>query len=407
MNFQKEHAKPTPVFTEEERVNNITQKRTIKEPDGQATKRQKCVSENKTIENKSPEGKEVDLAPQIHAHWSSSEVEQLLEKPRRQQERTHNHSVNFLENKYNSSLNTMESKYRASLHKIETAKSKTVNELRTENFVLKNNISGLEKVNHNLQKTRHNQFDLAKVQYDLRRKKFPWLRTHSLEEQHKETKFTNLPADLALKILSCLSEDDLFLFRGLNSVFYEAFYSQAYVSANIMRCIWLANKGRVFPNLLKFSGKNYWLEEDFRVVDSFHFPSVEALSLLTCSDENIHVGKLQSLGNLRYLSFDLRHPEDLKFLTEDKFPALVYLEIWYSFYPAWWESPNILKHLNNHKSLWKIEIGHRLPTIEEIKELSKKKFPSLEFVIIARPYPEAAEAREYLKQQGIYLEANP
>jgi len=388
MHSEDQNANTTPGSLNVEATDNITQKKrsfTTRETDEQATKRLKIESTKISIENK-PAGNIVVVSnTQIrHPQCSNVEVELMLENQRLR----------------------LESKYRSELHTMEKDALKTVTELRTENMLLKQEISKLEKDNNNLRNRRDNHGGLAKVEVDRRRKKFPWLPIPTLEEktqtqskQNRKTKITDLPADLTLKILKCLSDEDLFVLRGLSTQFYEAFYSQEDL-VDCERCIWLAKRGRKFANLRFIHAYDDFTWKEFRVLGPSNFPKLEILWL-----ENSSPRLMKSHHYLRELWFTAHDYDDLQWVSDKKFPALEVL-IFSMEEDLFDDHPNRVRHLPNHKSLINFGFDFCDPSLEEVKELTKSKFPRLRRVAIAGEVIQVPEILEYLQQQGIEFTDN-
>lgn len=363
-----------------ESIIDITQKRIFRDTEELATKRQKMWYPNTTIENKQSEGKVLPLS-EIRTHYSKLEVQLMLENQGLRLE---------------SKLNTVESKFKTRLIIMEKDMRKTVAELRTENLLLKKDISRLEKINFNFQSMNDHHAGVAKVELDRRRKRFPWLPIPILEEtriqskQNRETTITALPDDVALIILMCLPDEDLFVFRGLNSLFYEAFYLQEN-DVDIKRCLWLAKRGRKFTNLREISdvdGK--FTVDDFRVLGPYNFPKLEVFNLYDSSTE-----LLQPHGYLKEFNFFENEFIDLRHLSDWKFPALGAL--------AFFKMRVDLRNLSGHKSLKFILFDSCVPTLEEIQNLSKESFPRLQHVAIDKSLERVPGIDEHFKQQGIEL----
>jgi len=147
-----------------------------------------------------------------------------------------------------------------------------VKELKNEIMLLRQEISTSQKNIHTCCNRNNNIRGLCMAELNLRRKKIPWL--------HRKVWITYLPGDLMQKILRFLSDEDLFICRGLSTQFYEAFYGQE-IDVNGLRCVCLAKRGRQFANL-----RIICLEEakeisssEYKALCPQNFPKLEALCL--------------------------------------------------------------------------------------------------------------------------------
>jgi len=301
----------------------------------------------------------------------------------------------------------LESKFRDEIHGLEKKTLKLVTELRTENRLFKLEISRLEKENNAL-RFRDCRVGLDKCEVNRRLKKFPWLPIHAQEEktqvqssQSSKANFEwqHLPTDVTFKILKYLQDEDLFVLRGISTQFYEAFYSQEdFVDCE--RCIWLAKRGRRFVNLKFIHAFDDFTWKEFRVLGPSNFPKLEVLWL-----ENSSPRLMKSHPNLRELQFTAHDYDDLQWVTDKKFPALEVL-IFSMEEDIFEENANRMVHLLGHKSLTHFGFDFCEPSLEEIKELTKAKFPQLRVVGISGEVAAVPEVLDYLSLQGFEFTDN-
>jgi len=296
----------------------------------------------------------------------------------------------------------LESKYRTELHTMEKDALKLVTELRTENRLHKQEIIRLEKENHALRSRRENHAGLDQSEIERRLQTFPWLpiyankkdQAQSTQSSKGNIEWTEFPTDLAFSILKFLPDEDLFVLRGLSTLFYEAFYSQE-DNVDCERCIWLAKRGRKFANLKFIHAFDDFTWKEFRVLGPSNFPKLEVLWL-----ENSSPRLMKSHPNLRELQFTAHEYDDLQWVSYKKFPALEVLIF------SWEEDlfedhPNRVEHLPEHKNLTHFGFDFCEASLEEIKELTKEKFPRLRTVGITENVGQVPEVLDYLQQQGI------
>jgi len=302
----------------------------------------------------------------------------------------------------------LESKYRNELHKVEKDALKLVTELRTENRLLKKEITRLEKENNALRSRRENHGGLEKSEIERRIKTFPWLPIHTSDDKNQiqstqsskgNIEWKEFPTDLAFSILKLLPDEDLFVLRGLSTQFYEAFYSQEdYVDCE--RCIWLAKRGRKFANLKFIHAFDDFTWKEFRVLGPSNFPRLEVLWL-----ENSSPRLMKSHPNLRELQFTAHEYNDLQWVSDKKFPALEVL-IFSTEEDLFEDHGNRVEHLPGHKNLTHFGFDFCEPSLEEIRELTKDKFPRLRIVGITGEVGQVPEVLDYLQQQGIEFTDN-
>jgi len=297
----------------------------------------------------------------------------------------------------------LESKYTNELHKMEKDALKLVTELRTENRLLKKEITRLEKENHTHRSRRENHGGLEKSEIERRLRTFPWLplftsedktETQSTQSSKGIIEWKEFPTDLAFSILKLLPDEDLFVLRGLSTQFYEAFYSQE-DHVDCERCIWLAKRGRKFANLKFIHAFDDFTWKEFRVLGPSNFPKLEILWL-----ENSSPRLMKSHPNLRELQFTAHEYDDLQWVSEKKFPALEVL-IFSTEEDLFEDHPNRVEHLPGHKNLTRFGFDFCEPSLEEIRELTKAKFPRLRTVAIAGEVGPIPEVLDYLQARGI------
>jgi len=302
----------------------------------------------------------------------------------------------------------LESKYRNELHKVEKDALKLVTELRTENRLLKKEIARLEKENNSLRSRRESHRGLEKSEIERRLKTFPWLpiyasddktQIQSTQSREGNIEWKEFPTDLAFSILKLLPDEDLFVLRGLCTQFYEAFYSQEdYVDCE--RCIWLAKRGRKFVNLKFIHAFDDFTWKEFRVLGPSNFPKLEVLWL-----ENSSPRLMKSHPHLRELQFTAHEYDDLQWVSDKKFPALEVL-IFSTEEDLFDDHGNRVEHLPGHKNLTHFGFDFCEPSLEEIRELTKEKFPRLQIVGITGEVGQVPEVLDYLQQQGIEFTDN-
>jgi len=303
---------------------------------------------------------------------------------------------------------TLESKYRNELHKIEKDTLKLVIELRTENRLLKKEIARLDKENHTLRSRRENHGGLAKSEIERRLKNFPWLPIYSSEDKTKvlssqrkkgNIEWDELPSNVAFAILKLLPDEDLFVLRGLSTQFYDAFYSQE-DHVHCERCIWLAKRGRKFANLRFIHAFDEFTWKEFRVLGPSNFPNLEVIWL-----ENSSPRLMKPHPQLRELQLIAREYDDLQWVTEKKFPALERL-IFSTDEEMFADHMNRLSYLPDHKNLTHFGFDFCEPSLEEIRELTKARFPKLRTMGITGEAGEIPEVLQLLQLHGIHFTDN-
>jgi len=298
----------------------------------------------------------------------------------------------------------LENKHKAELRSMEKDTLKLVTELKTENRLLTQEISRWKKENSALRCKRDTSVGLKKGDIEQRLKKFPWLLNFARDvkttwERKVQFEWKDLPADVAFAILKWLSDEDLFVLRGLCSQFYEAFYGQEdYVDCE--RCIWLAKRGRKFANLKFIRAFDDFTWKEFRVLGPCNFPKLEVLWLGNSSPR-----LMLPHSHLKELQFTALDYDDLQYVSDKQFPSLEVL-IFNAEEDLFEEHLNRLKHLPSHKSLMHFGLGFCEPSLEEIQELTKEKFPRLKTVGITGDLRDVPEVLEYLQKQGIEFTDN-
>lgn len=293
----------------------------------------------------------------------------------------------------------LERKHRTELHEVEKNALILETELRTVNRLLQQENTRLLKENKTLRLNSCHR-GLEKCEIERRRKVFPWLQHYARERvftqyaQSRKTRigWKDLPDELAGTILKLLSDEDLFVLRELNTKFYEAFYSQG-ESVDCERCIWLAKRGRKFVNLKFINAFDVFTWKEFRVLGPSHFPNLEVLWL-----ESSPPRLMKSHPNLKELQFTAHDHEDLQWVSDKKFPSL---EVFILFMEddLFDENPNRLRYFAGHKNLVHIGFAFCDPSLVEIREFTKAKFPKLRAVgITGEVNPEVLD---YLQQQDI------
>jgi hypothetical protein len=260
--------------------------------------------------------------------------------------------------------------------------------------MLKKENARLEKNNDTLRCLPDYQGGLAKNNMEARLKKFPWLSVKGKIEWEK------FPVDIVFCILDFLCDKDLFDLRGLSSQFYEAFYSQKF-DVDGLRALRLANKGRKFSRLIAFEHFLHLNHNDrhvLRALTPLNFPKLEVLSI----DCSAGFSSMKSHSNIRELRFFLKSNNCLlKFVTDSKFPALEVLVI------QWRDHPNPLQYLNGHKNLTYIAFSITIPSLEEIRDVKKDKFPRLRtigFFDVCEYMDKYPEILDHFEQQGIEID---
>jgi len=284
----------------------------------------------------------------------------------------------------------LESKFRDKIH---ANTLELVTQLRAETRLWRQKTSILlEKEINDCRSKLDRRVGLKKGETSKTLQKFPWLRkTITQLMTIKKFEWEDLPTDVSFKILRFLQDEDLFVLRGVSTQFYEAFYNQE-GQVDCRRCLRLAKRGRRFANLKFITYEKYFYtkEEMSRVLPS-NFPKLEVLWLYYESPAAIN-----SLPNLRELRFTAYTNDDLKWVTDKKFPALKTLIVRISFRPF---GENRLVHLPGHKSLTHFGFADWLPAVKEIKVVTKEKFPQLEVVAITEG-KKCPQILDYLAQQN-------
>jgi len=170
--------------------------------------------------------------------------------------------------------------------------------------------------------------------------KFSWFKKWEFE-----------PSDEIMKyILNFLNDDDLFRLRETSLIFYEAFYCQEvlpvkgslYTSRpfNATRAIKLALKDRVFTKLqalhTAFNEDRHpeiyttLSSDDLSVINSKYFPKLRSLRLGQ-TREGVSLRGLPPHNGLLYLTGPSYEQDDYMYITDDKFPKLKRLDLFYNF----------------------------------------------------------------------------
>jgi len=203
---------------------------------------------------------------------------------------------------------------------------------------------------------------VIEASYKKRRRKFPWLPNYQASKFRKRTLerkqeclsktietslFSKIPVDLLKTVLMYLTDDELFNFRKLNSVFYEVYFCQSpktvpqcngygrptcqvsrasdgaavkkKISFNYTRAISLARKGRRFPQARHIVAV-FGLQENrnpalwMSCLNETHFPQLRRLIL--CPPRK------QALGNNQPPSPQL-HPQILYLELREAYPQYI------------------------------------------------------------------------------------
>jgi len=302
----------------------------------------------------------------------------------------------------------LESKYKNELHKLEKDKLKMVIELRTENRLLKKEVARIDKENQKLRSRRENHWGLGKREIERRRKNFPWLPIYTSEDKTKvqssqskkgSIEWDGLPSNVASAILNLLPDEDLFVLRGLSTQFYDAFYSQE-DHVHCERCIWLAKRGRKFANLRFIHAFDEFTWKEFRVLGPSNFPNLEVIWL-----ENSSPRLMKPHPQLREVQFIAREYDDLQWVSEKKFPALEIL-IFSTDDEMYGDHMNRLSYLPDHKNLTHFGFDFCEPSLEEIRELTKARFPKLHTMGITGEAGDVPEVLQLLQLHGIHFTDN-
>jgi len=300
----------------------------------------------------------------------------------------------------------LESMFKAELHSLEKDTLRWVTELKTENRLLKQEICRLEKDNNAFRCRRDIPGRLKKREIERRQKKFSWLPFYARDAGHPSQngevnfEWKDLPSDVTFAILKMLSDEELFVLRGLCTQFYEAFYCQE-DHVDCERCIWLAKRGRKFANLKFILALNDFTWKEFRVLGPSNFPKLEVLWL-----GNSSPGLMVPHANLKELQFTALDYDDLQWVSDKQFPSLEVLIFTPEEDLFEEEHPNRLRLLPGHKNLVRLGLGFLEPSLEEIQQLTSVKFPRLKTVGFSGDLGDVPEVCEYLQKVGIEFTNN-
>jgi len=303
----------------------------------------------------------------------------------------------------------LESMFKAELHSLEKDTLRWVTELKTENRLLKQEICRLKKDNIAFRCGRETPGRLKKCEIERRQKKFPWLPFYARNEELSgqplqkgkvNFEWKDLPSDVTFAILKMLSDEELFVLRGLCTQFYEAFYCQE-DRVDCERCIWLAKRGRKFANLKFILALNDFTWKEFRVLGPSNFPKLEVLWLGNSSPR-----LMVPHANLKELQFTALDYEDLHWVSDKKFPSLEVLIFTPEEDLFEEEHPNRLRLLSGHKNLVRLGLGFLEPSLEEIQQLTSVKFPRLKTVGFPGDLEDVPDVFEYLQKVGIEFTNN-
>jgi len=270
------------------------------------------------------------------------------------------------------------SQFRDEIRALEKNTLELVTQLRIETRLWRHKTNRLEKEINACRLKLDRRAGLKKCEISRRLQKFPWLKkTLQSVQTIENSEWEDLPTDITFEILRFLQEEDLFVLRGLSTQFYEAFYSQEnYVHYG--RCFRLAKRGRRFANL-KFIAHSFdCIKGMCTIFGPDNFPKLEVLSLFNLSPRD-----MKPHPNIRHLRFYANELDDLKGVTDEKFPALKVLLVTVSPDRSW-ENANRFMHLPGHKSLTHFGFWQYSEplTLMEIKVLTKVKFPQLRVLAI-------------------------
>jgi len=232
--------------------------------------------------------------------------------------------------------------------------------------------------------------------------------------ENQEVCLEKLPRDVIKLIIHFLSEFEKFQLRGLNGIFYEAYYNQTFArrtGTNYMRVARLGALGRCFPRLTHLRIYYDSLDQHFlRFVDKKRFPNMELFAVEKFGTE-VDLTKLPGHPKIKTMGLYNMEPQMLKHVTEANFPKLELLDF-YPFKCRFLE--NFLIHLQPHPRLKRIEFLYVYHLdIDDWKVIDKKRFPSLETILYRKPprdedpntqyaHPNnIPEVKEYLKEQGV------
>lgn len=327
--------------------------------------------------------------------WVVDTMELLLENQRLKQENQRIELESCL--KLENQRLKLESRHAIELFKKESNSQRFVIEL------LQKNITKLEhQVDTNRpQLEKHEGLEISNIE---RRLKFPWLSVYHSKVTPSgkgEISWEELPTNIVFFILEFLTDDNLFVLRGLSTQFYEAFYCQKKVLIDCERAIWLAKRGRKFTNLVGFvpggldgsTDDMTFTRHDFRALNEFTFPKLAVVWLTNYTDFSY----MKSHPNLRELRMTLECEEDLKYVSDSNFPLLEVLIV-----DGFGEC---ILYLPGHKRLTHIVFDNCRPDLDDIMELKESKFPQLRTVGIIGKLP-APGVLDYLQQQSINFSAN-
>jgi len=221
--------------------------------------------------------------------------------------------------------------------------------------------------------------------------------THRVPQVKRHPIIWNIPHDLLRKLTEYLNQDELFEARGVNRIFYRAFYEfrlgvETQTVFNFRRALKLAQMGRVFKNVEFF----YWVMFGEHVnkipecLNPIHFPALHFLEIHgtnTVNSVNINKGLEEvdkaSHPNIRTVQIINCRAE---LLTDERFPNLKTL-ICIEKVP--FQGCRLSK-------LQLIKIHDFFP--DELENISRETFPSLEKIVFVQ------NARFMRALNGVYIE---
>jgi len=185
-----------------------------------------------------------------------------------------------------------------------------------------------------------------------------------------------MPDDLSRKIATYLTDDDLFKMRGLNRVFYSAYYDQKIVfgseNFNFDRAVKLGNRGGVFKKLSYLEIDNW-----FRATDTI--PSSEAFPVLRVFNNRLvskRVLQKIPLKLARGLTTIEGNGHDLGPLHSCSFPNVKQLTV----------HDNVRRlDINPLPNLEKLVLNFRV-TAYDFELICRAYFPKLEVVLVSMGY---------------------